>query len=151
MNNFVTLFVGIIFGFGLALSGMTHTEKVLGFLDMAGTWDASLMFVLGGAVGVTLIAFRWIGKLRKPVFGYEFRLTLAHHIDAPLIIGSALFGIGWGISGYCPGPAIALLAAPNWELWVFVPAMLLGFALQHFLLRDKPPASADANEDSVCG
>jgi uncharacterized membrane protein YedE/YeeE len=151
MNNVVTLAVGIIFGFGLALSGMTHPEKVLGFLDVAGTWDASLMFVLGGAVGVTLITFRVIRRLDKPVLAEEFLLTNARHIDAPLIIGSALFGIGWGISGYCPGPAIALLAASNGELWVFVPAMLLGYALQHFLLRGKQAATTDSDDASVCG
>jgi uncharacterized membrane protein YedE/YeeE len=151
MNNFVTLAVGIIFGFGLALSGMTHPEKVLGFLDVAGTWDASLMFVLGGAVSVTLITFRVIRKLGKPVFTDEFFLTNAKHIDAPLIIGSALFCISWGISGYCPGPAIDLLAAQNWELWVFVPAMLLGYALQHFLLRGKQAATPDSDDASVCG
>lgn len=151
MNNIVTLIVGIIFGFGLALSGMTHPEIVLGFLDVAGAWNPSLLFVLGGAVGVTLIAFRLIRKLRKPAFAPEFRLTQTRHIDAPLIIGSGLFGIGWGISGYCPGPAIALLASPNWELWVFVPAMLIGYALHHYATRSRQQMPSDSDDASVCG
>lgn len=130
MNNLVTLVVGLIFGFGLALSGMTHPEKVLGFLDVAGAWDPSLLFVLGGAVSVTLLSFRFILKLKKPLFAPAFILSDLHDIDKGLIVGSTLFGIGWGISGYCPGPAIALFAAPNWELWVFFPALLGGYVLQ---------------------
>jgi uncharacterized membrane protein YedE/YeeE len=138
MKNVVTLLVGILFGFGLALSGMTHPEKVLGFLDMADAWNASLLFVLGGAVGVTLIAA-------------QFFVTQAKQLDASLIIGSTLFGIGWGISGYCPGPAIALFAAPNWELWVFVPAMLAGYALQRVVMRKLNPSDAEDDDASVCG
>lgn len=151
MKNVVTLLVGIIFGFGLALSGMTHPEKVLGFLDMAGAWDASLLFVLGGAVGVTLLTFRLVRRRPKPVFGTQFFVTQAKQLDAPLIIGSALFGIGWGISGYCPGPAIALFAVPNWELWVFVPAMLVGYAAQRIAMNKLRPSDAEADDASVCG
>ena len=151
MKNVVTLLVGIIFGFGLALSGMTHPEKVLGFLDMAGSWDASLLFVLGGAVGVTLFAFRLVRRLPKPVFGTQFFVTQAKQLDAPLIIGSSLFGMGWGISGYCPGPAIALFAAPNWELWVFVPAMLAGYAIQRIVMNKLRPSDGEADDGSVCG
>lgn len=151
MNNIVTLFIGVIFGFGLALSGMTHPQRVLDFLDVTGTWNPSLLFVLGGAVGVTLIAFRLIHKLGKPVFAAAFHLTDARHIDAPLVIGSILFGLGWGISGYCPGPALALLAAPNWELWVFVPAMLIGYTLQYYLSQSQRSLTTDRDETSVCG
>ncbi len=151
MKNVVTLLVGILFGFGLALSGMTHPEKVLGFLDMAGAWNASLLFVLGGAVGVTLIAFRLVRRLPKPVFAAQFFVTQVKLLDASLIIGSALFGIGWGISGYCPGPAIALFAAPNWELWVFVPAMLAGYALQRVVMRKLNPGDTENDDASVCG
>jgi uncharacterized membrane protein YedE/YeeE len=103
------------------------------------------LFVLGGAVGVTVIAFRLIARLPRPLLAEKFHLTNAHHVDARLLIGSALFGTGWGISGYCPGPAIALLAAPNWELYAFLPAMLLGYAAHHYLSR---PTQDDA---SVCG
>lgn len=151
MNNIVTLLAGLIFGFGLALSGMTHPEKVLGFLDVAGQWDSSLLFVLSGAVSVTLASFHLILNLPKPVLAPAFRVTEARNIDRPLVIGSSLFGIGWGISGYCPGPAIALLAAPNWELWIFLPAMLLGYALQYYLSRPHHQAPAGADEPAACG
>lgn len=157
MTNIITLAVGLIFGFGLALSGMTHPEKVLGFLDVAGQWDPSLLFVLGGAVGVTAASFRFILKLKSPLFAPDFRISDAHAIDPPLFIGSALFGIGWGISGYCPGPAIALLAAPNRELWVFLPALLLGYGLQHYLagrMKQEHKQTADNRETEqqpACG
>ncbi|HLP97222.1 MAG TPA: DUF6691 family protein [Sideroxyarcus sp.] len=157
MNNLVTLIVGLIFGFGLALAGMTHPQKVLGFLDIAGQWDPSLLFVLGGAVGVTVISFRFILKLKKPLLAPGFLLSNLHDIDKPLVVGSALFGIGWGISGYCPGPAIALFAAPNWELWVFFPALLLGYVLQRvWEVRRRPavttaPAVKLDSEPPACG
>ncbi|MGZ8257354.1 MAG: DUF6691 family protein [Gallionella sp.] len=149
MNHLVTLLVGIIFGFGLALAGMTEPQIVLGFLDVAGDWNASLLFVLGGAVSVTVLAFRFVIKLPKPVFASEFRLSELRSIDTPLVIGSALFGMGWGISGYCPGPAVALFAAPNSELWIFIPALVLGYAIHHFLLR--PRLQKDDAQDSMCG
>lgn len=154
MTNVFALITGLIFGFGLALSGMTHPEKVLGFLDVAGQWDASLLFVLCGAVGVTVISFRFIMRLNTPVFAPSFLLPETNCIDRPLLIGSAMFGIGWGISGYCPGPAVALLSAPNRELWIFLPAMLLGILLHWRLFRPKPrkgePAE-DTGNQPVCG
>ena len=157
MANIFALVTGLIFGFGLALSGMTHPERVLGFLDVAGQWDASLLFVLGGAVSVTLAGFYVIRKLDKPVFASTFLVTEATNIDRPLVVGSTLFGIGWGISGYCPGPAIALLAAPNWELWVFLPAMLFGYVLQWCLPKPRIQGSEAATpenpktEQPTCG
>ena len=130
MGKFIAILTsGTIFGFGLALSGMTHAEKVLGFLDVAGNWDPSLLPVLGGAVGVTLISFRFVLRRPTPLLEPVFVLPTKKHIDTPLIAGAVLFGIGWGISGYCPGPAIAQLAAPNWETWVFIPTFLLGALL----------------------
>ncbi|MFZ6773418.1 DUF6691 family protein [Undibacterium sp. SXout7W] len=129
MPLLVSLLSGLIFGLGLGLSGMTHAQKVLDFLDLAGNWDPSLLFVLGGAVSVTVVAFHFVLKRDKPVFATGFDLPLRKHLDAPLLIGAAVFGIGWGISGYCPGPAIALLAAPNQEAWIFIPAMLAGACL----------------------
>jgi len=123
------LAAGLVFGVGLALSGMTHAEKVLGFLDVSGRWDPSLLFVLGGAVGVTLVAFRYVLRRDAAVLGEEFRLPVTADIDRPLIVGAVVFGIGWGIAGYCPGPGLALLAAPSWETWVFVPAFFVGGAL----------------------
>jgi uncharacterized protein len=135
------LAAGLLFGLGLAVSGMTHASKVLGFLDVTGDWDPSLLLVLGGAVGVTVIAFRFILRLPAPVLEPVFRLPSAKDIDGPLVVGAAIFGIGWGISGYCPGPAIASLAAPNWETWVFIPAVLLG-AFLHRLTTISPEDTA---------
>jgi uncharacterized membrane protein YedE/YeeE len=129
----VGLVTGLIFGFGLALSGMTQPEKVLNFLDVAGNWDPSLLFVLGGAVGVTAISFRFILRRKKPVLDSRYYFSDETHIDRPLVIGAVLFGVGWGIGGYCPGPAVTLIAATSWELWAFLPAMLLGIFLQKFL------------------
>lgn len=130
MTNVASLLAGLLFGLGLAVSGMTHTSKVLDFLDIAGRWDPSLAFVLGGAVGVAVLAFRLILRRKAPLFANRFDLPQAQDIDRPLVAGAVIFGIGWGISGYCPGPAISLLAAPNWEVWVFLPSMLLGSLLQ---------------------
>lgn len=158
MNNLVTLVVGLIFGFGLALAGMTHPQKVLAFLDVAGQWDASLLFVLGGAVGVTVISFRFILKLPNPLFARDFLLSELHHVDRPLILGAVLFGIGWGVSGYCPGPAIASFAAPNWESWVFFPALVGGYVLQRVWETRRSPSDASEKvtevrngEPPVCG
>jgi uncharacterized protein len=136
MNKTISvLAAGLIFGFGLALAGMTHASKVLGFLDVTGNWDPSLLLVLGGAAGVTVVSFRFILRRPAPVLEEKFRLPTAKFVDGPLIIGAAIFGVGWGISGYCPGPGIALLAAPGWETWTFIPAVLLGEFLHKALMR----------------
>jgi hypothetical protein len=153
-RNLVSGMAGLIFGFGLAISGMTHPEKVLAFLDMTGEWDAGLLFVLGGAVSVTLIAFRFILRKKRPLLADKFYITEETGIDRPLILGAALFGIGWGISGYCPGPAIALIAAPNWELWAFLPSMLAGaYAHKYFESRIQAKYSYQLIPDSEpsCG
>ena len=120
---------GLLFGFGLALSGMTRPQKVLGFLDVAGQWDPSLVFVLGGAVIVATIAFRVVRRRTAPLFAASFDLPANRAIDAPLIGGALLFGVGWGIGGYCPGPAIAQLAAPDGETLYFLPALVAGWWL----------------------
>jgi uncharacterized membrane protein YedE/YeeE len=140
MSNLISLLSGLIFGIGLALSGMTDPKIVLNFLDVTGSWNPSLLFVLGGAVIVSATGYYFIRKQSKPVFANKFFLTEVKYIDRPLVIGSALFGIGWGISGYCPGPAIALLASPNWELLAFLPALVAGYALHHFLFSKPTPA-----------
>lgn len=120
---------GLVFGAGLALSGMTLPEKVLGFLDLGGQWDPSLLFVLGGAVGVAGVLFPLILRRRTPLLATVFELPRATRIDRPLAIGAVLFGLGWGLSGYCPGPAIALLAAlpgSGREAALFLPSLLVG-------------------------
>jgi len=150
--NLASLLAGLIFGFGLALSGMTHPEKVLNFLDMAGSWDASLLFVLGGAVGVTVVTFRFILRSGKPLLANKFIFTEETRIDRPLILGATLFGIGWGISGYCPGPAIALIAAPNWELLAFLPAMIAGAYLHKLIEQQTKPSYQQATlNEASCG
>ena len=127
MRAFMALLCGLVFGLGLALAGMTSPQKVLAFLDVAGDWDPALLCVLGGAVVTAAIAFRFVLKRPRPVFDVRFHVGDARRIDAPLVIGSILFGIGWGIAGYCPGPAVALLAVPgNPELPLFLGGMLAG-------------------------
>ncbi len=144
MGRYISIFIaGLLFGLGLAISSMTHAAKVLGFLDVAGDWDPSLLLVLGGAVGVTAVAFRFILRRPAPLIEPVFRLPTAKDIDGPLLVGAAIFGIGWGISGYCPGPAIASLAAPNWETWIFLPAVFLG-AFLHRVSTMSPGDTARA-------
>ena len=146
-----TTVAGLIFGFGLALSGMTQPSKVLGFLDVTGDWDPSLLLVLGGAVGVTVVAFRFILRRAKPILEPAFKLPAATRIDTPLLAGSLIFGLGWGISGYCPGPAIASFAAPNWETWVFVPAVFLGAAIHKIVVAAEPDVTPHGDPNHAEG
>ncbi len=117
---------GLGFGFGLWLSGMTDPRKVQGFLDLAGRWDPTLLFVLGGAVGVALVGFAAVLQRQRPLLDDRFHLPTKADIDAPLLIGAAIFGVGWALAGYCPGPAIASLAIGSPEPWIFVAAMAAG-------------------------
>ncbi|MEL6398349.1 MAG: DUF6691 family protein [Cyanobacteria bacterium J06607_6] len=124
----IALLSGLLFGLGLGLSQMIDRQRVLGFLDVTGTWDPTLLFVLGGAVAVTAVAFRFVLRLPHPIFAKTFRLPTKPDIDAPLLAGAALFGIGWGISGYCPGPSIVALVLVSWQPLVFVAALVVGMA-----------------------
>lgn len=126
IRNVVALLAGLVFGLGLWISGMTDPARVLGFLDVTGAWDPTLVFVLGGAVGVTVIAFRFVLARKRPLLDHHFALPHARPIDRALLIGSALFGIGWGITGYCPGPAISSLATATTGVLAFVLAMIAG-------------------------
>ncbi len=117
---------GLLFGFGLSLSQMVEPQKVQAFLDLAGDWDPSLALVMGGAVVVTALLFPWVLRRPASLSGASFSLPTRQDIDAPLVLGAATFGIGWGLTGYCPGPALSALTLGFWEPWVFVPAMLLG-------------------------
>lgn len=121
---------GLLFGLGLAIAGMTDPRKVLAFLDLAGDWDPSLLLVLGAAVAVAFVGFRLAQRRPAPLLDVGFQPPPRGRIDAPLLLGALLFGIGWGIAGYCPGPAIAALANGNRELLAFLPALLLGQWLQ---------------------
>lgn len=129
MKGWVALICGIIFGAGLAVSGMTDTAKVLGFLDLFGNWVPDLAFVMGGAVCVTLVAFRFVLKRQRPVLVENFSLPTSTAIDGRLLGGAAIFGIGWGIYGYCPGPAISALVYLDSKTVVFVLAMFAGMAI----------------------
>ncbi|WP_342150334.1 YeeE/YedE family protein [Methylorubrum sp. SB2] len=122
------LAMGVVFGLGLSLSGMLDPARVQGFLDVTGAWDPTLMFVLGGAVSVALAGFALARRLPRPALDARFDLPTNRRIDAPLLGGAALFGIGWGLSGLCPGPAVAALATGAPPIFVFVPAMLVGMA-----------------------
>ncbi|MGH8704268.1 MAG: DUF6691 family protein [Burkholderiales bacterium] len=126
---------GFVFGLGLWISGMANPAKVIGFLDITGDWDASLALVMAGAVGVTLIAFRLALKRGKPLFDESFALPTRKDIDTPLVAGSALFGIGWGIGGYCPGPGLTALATLSTESVVFVAAMIVGGFVHRAITR----------------
>jgi uncharacterized membrane protein YedE/YeeE len=136
MNQLSALLCGLLFALGLGLAGMTDPANILGFLDIAGDWNPYLLFVMGGAVATGSIAFPWILALRRPVFDKAFHLPLAATLDKRLIIGSALFGVGWGLSGYCPGPAIVSLATSNTHVLLLVMAMFFGQGLVVLLTRD---------------
>ncbi len=124
-----SLLLGLLFGTGLLVSGMTSPQKVQDFLDFTGSWDPSLSLVMGAALLVAAIAFPRIVQRPTPVFGHKFHLPTAKDIDAKLVIGAALFGAGWGLSGFCPGPAMVGLATGSTSSLMFVVAMLLGMAL----------------------
>jgi uncharacterized membrane protein YedE/YeeE len=142
-RHMASLASGLLFGLGLALSGMTRPLKVMGFLDVTGQWDASLLFVLGGAAGVATLAFRLILRRRAPITGGSFELPTSRAIDGRLVLGAAIFGLGWGGVGYCPGPAIALLARPNIEALYFLPALIAGWWLYRFLEPALEPKGTD--------
>ncbi len=126
MKALVSLAVGTLFGLGLAVSGMTDRFKVLGFLDVAGGWDPTLLVVMASALAVALPGFHVILRRARPLLGSDFNLPASTHVDVKLLFGSALFGVGWGLYGYCPGPAIAALTYVRLDALVFVLAMLVG-------------------------
>ena len=127
-RGLAALVAGLLFGGGLCLSGMTQPQKVLGFLDLAGAWDPALLFVMGGAVGVHLVLFRVITRRAAPLFDDRFHVPAAGAIDRSLLIGAALFGVGWGLAGYCPGPAVVSAASGAVAPLAFVAAMVVGMA-----------------------
>lgn len=127
MNKFIALIAGILFGLGLSVSGMLDPAKVLNFLDLAGHWDPTLAFVMGGAILVTFPAFQLARRrAAKPLLAPAFNLPKQTLIDRRLLTGSAIFGIGWGVGGFCPGPAIAALSSAQWPVLAFVVAMVAG-------------------------
>jgi hypothetical protein len=121
-----SLAAGLLFGLGLVISGMSNPAKILNFLDIFGSWDPSLAFVMAGAVTVTFLGYRFVLARKQPLFDAAFHLPATKDIDSPLIAGAAIFGLGWGLSGFCPGPALTALPLFAQGTLAFVPAMLIG-------------------------
>ncbi len=139
MRGLMALCAGVLFGLGLLLSGMINPAKVLGFLNLAGPWDPSLGLVMVGAIGAALVPLQWSARQTRSLLGSPMRMPLARTLDRRLIGGSLVFGIGWGIAGICPGPAIALLLSGHWQILLFVLAMMAGMAMYNGLERWASP------------
>ena len=135
MKNLLTLISGLLFGFGLLLSGMADPAKVQNFLDLFGTWDPSLAFVMGGAIAVTMPGFWLVIRRNKPFFNEVFHLPSRTDLDARLITGAAIFGVGWGLGGFCPGPAVTALPLAAEGTLIFVATMLTGMAASKYALQ----------------
>lgn len=133
MQLIVLYLIGVIFGTGIVVSGMANPAKVINFFDVAGTWDPSLIFVMGGALIVTAVGYRLVFGRDRPIFEGKFTLPTARNLDARLIGGSAVFGIGWGISGFCPGGALPALGTGRLDVIAFVGAMLAGIFAAKYL------------------
>lgn len=142
MNRAIEFLVGLLFGWGLLLSGMTDPGKVQGFLDLAGPWDPSLAFVMGGAIGVGVFAFALAKRRTKTFLGGTFHLPTSREIDKPLVVGALIFGAGWGLAGFCPGPGIVAMAAGQAKAAVFVLAMLAGMLIHKLMGRLRAAAPA---------
>jgi uncharacterized membrane protein YedE/YeeE len=135
MNTLFSFLAGLVFGIGLIVSGMSNPAKVLGFLDLAGKWDPSLALVMGGAIAVGLGAFALAKRRQTTWLGLPILLPVAQHIDGRLVAGSVLFGVGWGVAGICPGPALVLVGAGVAKGLIFTAAMLAGMTLFELLER----------------
>ena len=135
---------GLVFGLGLIVSGMANPAKVLGFLDLAGEWDPSLALVMGGAIAVGFFAFLVAKNRTRSFIGAEMKLPTASAIDSRLLAGSALFGAGWGVAGFCPGPGLVALGMGEPKALVFVAAMLVGMVIFSWLEKRKSPAVVNA-------
>lgn len=132
MKNLLTLFAGLTFGFGLIISGMSNPNKVINFLDITGNWDPSLALVMLGAIPLAFLGFRWIETSHKTIFNEELHLPGKDNFNPSLLLGSLLFGVGWAITGFCPGPALVALGTGSVKAIFFIVAMLTGM-----LLNDK--------------
>jgi uncharacterized membrane protein YedE/YeeE len=130
--------LGLVFGAGLVISGMSDPAKVIGFLDLTGAWDPTLAFVMAGAVTVFGAAYRLALRRAKPVLAGDFSVPDRKEIDPPLVGGATIFGVGWGLSGFCPGPAVVSAGFGDPRVWVFVAAMVAGILVFRFVLRRTP-------------
>ena len=147
MKRIIAAFLaGAVFGLGLVVGRMSDPNVVLGFLDVAGDFDPSLLFVMAGAVGTTLIAFRFVLRRDRPLFDGDFHLPTAKVVDARLVGGAALFGVGWGLSGYCPGPLLVGVAGGSATALLFLPAMLVGGWIRRFVAAPSPAQVSPPNE-----
>jgi uncharacterized membrane protein YedE/YeeE len=135
MKNIITLLAGLIFGLGLIISGMTNPAKVIGFLDIAGLWDPSLMFVMLGGIAVAFVGFKFVQNKSQTIFDDAIHLPGTTHISKELVIGSLLFGAGWGLAGFCPGPALVAMGAGYKEAFIFVMAMMVGMYIHDHLFK----------------
>ena len=133
---------GTLFGAGLALGGMTNPERVRGFLDVFGNWDPTLAFVMGGAVLVMAVAWRFVPRMKHPLFAPKFALPDRSDLTPQLLGGAALFGVGWGLAGLCPGPGVAILFVHPLEAAVFVVSLLAGMVLQRLMFERASPAAS---------
>jgi uncharacterized protein len=148
-SSIVALVAGLSFGAGLVMSGMAQPRKVLGFLDVFGAWDASLLCVMAGAIAVHAIGYRLVRARPQPLFDARFAVPTRRDIDADLVLGAVLFGIGWGISGYCPGPSVIALASGRPGVLIFVAAMAVGMLVTSWLQKRLSPVKYGAVEDGV--
>lgn len=149
MRKVLAAFVaGFLFSIGLVITGMTHPENIVGFLDFFGNWRPELALVMAGAVGVYAVLYPLVLKRRFPLFAPAFDLPVVTKIDARLLIGAAAFGIGWGLGGFCPGPALTALGAGAVQAAVFVAALGVGVVLHHFAYKSGAP---DAESNNSCG
>lgn len=128
-NDVLALICGLLFALGLGISGMTQPAKVTAFLDFTGAWNPSLLFVMLGAILVYSVGYRLVVKKPKPLFAGSFQIPTLRKVDQPLAVGSAIFGAGWGLAGFCPGPALTSVASLQYQPLVFVASMLLGMAI----------------------
>ncbi len=142
MRLITAYFIGLVFGSGIALSGMINPAKVLNFFDVAGTWDPSLIFVMGGALLVTVIGYRLMLVREEPVLATRFQLPTSRAIDARLVVGSALFGLGWGIAGFCPGGALPALGTGRSDVFLFVAALIAGILVTRLSMKMTQRAAA---------
>jgi uncharacterized membrane protein YedE/YeeE len=141
----VALFAGTLFGVGLAVSGMVNPAKVIGFLDVAGEWDPTLIFVMGGALLVTIPAFGLILKRPRPILADGFALPTKSALDGRLLGGAALFGVGWGLSGFCPGPAVVAMVTGLMPVFAFVASMVGGMAIYTWIFERPYRGGVKAN------
>jgi uncharacterized protein len=150
MPLLVQFLIGLLFGSGLVVAGMSDPAKVLNFLDLAavttGGWDPSLAFVMGAGTLVTYLGYLWVLKRKQPIFDTQFHLPKAKHIDAPILVGPAIFGIGWGLGGFCPGPAFTALGTGSFQAIIFVVAMLVGMVAARLLALKQIGITAPASK-----